>query len=349
MAGGVGERFWPLSSPRRPKQLLDLTGEGSMIQLTVERSAAFSSAEEIVIITNALQLEAVRAEVPQIPTQNMIAEPIGRNTAPCICVASKLLHDRFGNEPVLVLPADHLIGDRQKYEAAVGLGKEYVDKHDVLLTFGIEPSRPETGYGYLKTGKKLFGSDSGEIFESQGFFEKPSVGRAEQYYKDGGYCWNSGMFIWKTGTILDALQKYQSDTYEAVKGLTYGMDDFDKALEKAYQFVSSESIDFGVMEKADNVAVLRGKFDWNDVGSWESVRDLHSMDGDGNVTVGDHILIDSTCNTVYSANKTVGMIGVENIVVVDGGDALLVCSRDRVQDVRKIAERIKTNRKNSME
>jgi mannose-1-phosphate guanylyltransferase len=348
MAGGTGERFWPQSRLKRPKQLLNLTGKGSLIELTVERLRNLSKPEEIYIITNIDQFEGVRREVPQIPTDNIIAEPERKNTAPCIGLACHFLKKRFGNRPVIVLPADHIIEPLDKFERVVRAGEDYVSKHDVLITFGIKPTRPDTGYGYIRAGEKLTEVDGIELYRSDGFFEKPDVGQAREFTSRGGYYWNSGMFMWKVNTVLNAIARFLPELSSALLALEDGTKATDEVLKGIYKKIPSESIDYGVMEKAANVVVLEGDFYWNDVGNWESIRELFSSDEDGNVLVGDHIIIDGRENTILSSQKVVGLIGLDDIVVVNGGDAILVCKRTRVQEVKKVVARLRDGGKEDL-
>ncbi|MBI4720132.1 MAG: mannose-1-phosphate guanylyltransferase [Chitinivibrionia bacterium] len=336
MAGGVGERFWPLSQIERPKQFLNLTGKGSMIRLTVDRLHNISRPEEIFVVTNINQIEGIRHEVPEIPAGNIIVEPEKKNTAPCIGVACSIIRKRLGNQPVIVLPADHLIEDLAAFEQAVQAGERYVSKHDVLLTFGIKPSRPDTGYGYIRAGNRLAEVGNVGIFVSEEFLEKPDIHRARRFYKAGNYFWNSGMFMWKVDVILDAIARHLPGLASALSGIGDGTGDMDRVLKSVYGRITPESIDFGVMEKASNVVILKGDFYWNDVGSWESIRELFTPDEKDNVLVGEHVVIDGTGNTVLSSRKLVGMIGIDDAVIVVADNAILICKRKRVQEVKQI-------------
>jgi len=344
LAGGKGERFWPLSRQDKPKQLLNLTGDGSMIRLTVERARAFSQPDELFVVTLASQRDAVAQEVGGIvPAKNIIGEPIGRNTAPSIGLAAMVLKERFGDVPFLVLPADHLVGDLDRFGAAVGSAEAFVTDHDVLLTFGITPTRPETGYGYIREGKKLGGAGGAEVSEARSFEEKPSVERAEEFVAQGSFLWNSGMFCWRTSTILDAIKAHSPDLYQILRDIEDGSGtaEFDAVLKSVYPKAPSISIDYAIMEKADNVVVVRGDFYWNDVGGWESIRDVYTSDENDNVLVGDHLVVDGAKNTVFSPDRMVGVIGLENVVVVDSDGAILICARDKVQQVREIVDILK--------
>lgn len=345
MAGGVGERFWPLSRRRRPKQLLDLTGRGSMIDLTLSRVSELSKPEEIFVLTSVEQLDAILQEIGDvIPRDNVIAEPVGRNTAPSVGLAALVISSRVGDEPFIVLPADHVVGDADSYNATVKAAAAYAAANDSLVTFGITPTRPETGYGYIHDGRAV--NDGEELFEVQSFHEKPSAEKAADYLKAGGYYWNSGMFVWRPSVILKAIERFVPELAGVLGRIESGVgtESLDEVLKLRYREAPSVSIDYGVMEKADNVVVASGNFYWNDVGNWESVREVYEEDGDGNVVVGDHVLIDTKNSTIFSSDCLVGAIGLDNVVIVKSKDAILVCKRDRVHEVRDIVQRLKKNK-----
>jgi len=344
MAGGVGERFWPLSRRKRPKQLLDLVGRGSMIGLTAERLEGLSAPEETFVITNVDQRDAIiEALAGVVPDENVIGEPVGRNTAPCIGLAARLIVDRFGDEPMLVLPSDHLVQPVDEFQELVRAGADWVSRHPSLLTFGIEPTRPETGYGYIRATERVGGEGAAEIYRAGAFLEKPSAEKAAEFVAEGGYYWNSGMFMWRAGTILGEIATHIPDLGELLDriGTEAGTRPLAEVLNGIYADAPSISIDYGVMEKAADVVVLRARFDWNDVGSWEFIRDVHPADENGNVAVGDHVLIDAGNNTIVSGDRLVAILGVDDITVVDGGDTILVCRRDRVQEVKTIVQLLK--------
>jgi len=350
MAGGVGERFWPLSRRLRPKQLLDLTGRGSMLRLTIERIGDLARPDEIFIFTNCEQRDAVLEEAKGlVPDANVIGEPEGRNTAPCIGVAAVVAERAHGSQAMLVLPADHLVEPVSRFRELARAGARFVESHDCLLTFGIVPTRPETGYGYIRPGAELAREGSAAIFRAEAFLEKPDPERARELVAQG-CCWNSGMFLWRTDTLLDALRRHQPDLHQVLGRISraLGTRPLDQVLNEEYRQTPAISIDYGLMEKAENVAVMPADFTWNDVGSWEFIRDVQPADADGNVMVGEHVAIDAKDNTVFAHGRLVGLIGIDNVVVVDAGDAILVCRRDRVQDVRKIVAELKRREKNDL-
>jgi mannose-1-phosphate guanylyltransferase len=344
MAGGVGQRFWPRSRRKHPKQLLDLTGQGSMIKLTVDRLKNLSAPEEIFIITNLAQRAAIEKEVEgKVPAGNIIGEPEGRNTAPAVGLGALILQRKCADSTMLVLPADHIIEPIEKFEVAIRAASSYVSNNDVLLTFGIRPSRPATGYGYIQASEEVRHHDGLKFHQTQAFLEKPDLETAKRFVGEGTYLWNSGMFLWKPGRIIAEIKEHLPELSRLLSAIEQRLDseDLDSILASSYSEAPSVSIDYGVMEKAQNVAVLEANFYWNDVGSWEYVRDIRPADKNGNSVVGEHILIDSCDNTVFSPDRLIGMVGVENLVVVDGGDSILICKRDCVQDVRKIVQQLK--------
>ncbi len=341
MAGGVGERFWPWSRRKRPKQLLDLTGRGSMIDLTVDRLEGLSTPDEILIVTNVEQRDSILAEVSgRVPPENVIGEPVGKNTAPCIGLAALLLRRKHGNQPMLVLPADHLVEPIENFRELVQSAAAYVAEHGALLTFGIKPTRPETGYGYIHAGEALNDNGGAPVFRTLEFLEKPDALTAKKFVESGDYFWNSGMFMWTADVILDEISAHLPDLSAVLDRIEAesGTRQLPEVLKEQYPQAPSISIDYGIMEKAADVVVMKAEFDWNDVGSWEFIRDVHDADADGNVTVGDTVMIDAGGNTVVSPDRLVAILGVDDIVVVDGGDSILVCKRDRVQEVKKIVQ-----------
>jgi mannose-1-phosphate guanylyltransferase len=342
MAGGVGERFWPSSRRLRPKQLLDLTGRGSMIRLTLERLDGLVRPEETLVLTNNEQRDALLAEVSgRVPEANVIGEPDVRNTAPCIGLAATIAMRSFGDRPMLVLPADHLVEPVERFRDLVRAAARHVGTHDDLLTFGVQPTRPETGYGYIRPGAREPG-DGPAVFRVDAFLEKPDRERARELVA-AGCLWNSGMFMWRAGTVLDGIARHLPELHAVLQriGTGLGTRPLPEVLKGEYGRAPAISIDYGLMEKADNVVVLKADFSWNDVGSWEFVRDAHATDPSGNVAVGDHVLIDGKNNTIVSHGRLIALLGVDDVIVVEDGDAVLVCRRDRAQDVKQIVAELK--------
>jgi mannose-1-phosphate guanylyltransferase len=342
MAGGVGERFWPSSRRRRPKQLLDLTGGGSMIRLTLARLAGLAAPGETYVFTNRAQRDAILGEVAGlVPAENVIGEPEVRNTAPCIGVAALVARARWGERAMLVLPADHLVTPVERFRALVRAGERHVTAHADLLTFGVAPTRPETGFGYIRLSAPV-GDGSAPLFRVESFLEKPDPARARALVAEG-CLWNSGMFMWRTDTVLAGLAAHLPELTPVLDriGAAMGTRPLAEVLNEEYARAPAISIDFGLMEKARNVVALRADFGWNDVGSWEFVRDASPADAAGNVVVGDHVLIDARNNTIVSRDQLVAIVGVDDVVVVEDDGAILVCRRDRVQDVKRVVAELK--------
>jgi mannose-1-phosphate guanylyltransferase len=346
LAGGVGERFWPSSRRLRPKQLLDLSGRGSMLALALDRIDGLASGEDTFVMTSAEQRDAVLADLGRrVPESNVIAEPVLRNTAGSIGLAAVLARRAQGDAPMVVLPADHVIEPVDRFRELVRAGVRFVSSDagaGALLTFGIVPTRPETGYGYIRVGPERWRDGRDGVYGVAGFVEKPSLERARELAAQG-CLWNSGVFVWRTGAVLDGIARHLPDLASVLARLeaAAGTPGFAGVLKRVYPLAPSISIDYGLLEKARDVAVMRADVAWNDVGSWEFVREVERPDAEGNVMVGDHVAIDARDNTVVSPGRLVGMVGVEGLVVVDGGDAILVCRRDRVQDVKQIVAELK--------
>jgi mannose-1-phosphate guanylyltransferase len=322
-----------------------------MIGLTVDRLSGLSSPDEILVVTNVEQRDAILSDVEgKVPPENVIGEPVGQNTAPCIGLAAVVLKAKHGNQPMLVLPADHLIEPVEEFRSLVESAGRYVAEHGGLLTFGIKPTRPETGYGYIHTGESVFKEGAAEVFRAQEFLEKPDADTAGAFLEDGNYYWNSGMFMWTTEVILREISEHLPDLHTVLDRIRseMGTRSLPEVLKEQYPQAPSISIDYGIMEKASDVVVMKAEFDWNDVGSWEFMRDVHPVDDRGNVAVGDHILIDAGGNTIVSPDRPIAVLGVDDIVVVDGGDTVLVCKRDRVQEVKKIVQTLRKKDRNEL-
>jgi len=340
MAGGVGSRFWPRSRERKPKQLINIFGENSLIQNTVSRLRGLVEPENTFIITNKFHKEEILNQLQGINPENVIAEPVGRNTAPCILLASRVIYERDKDSVCLVLPADHLIKEEDNFRDTLKKAAEYAYTSYNLLTIGIAPTRPETGYGYIQIeGKEI----SSRIHPVKTFAEKPNYATAVRFLESGDFYWNSGMFIWKTGVILQELQRHLPDLYKDFNDLLLPSSNpgFESSVERIYSSIRGISIDYGVMEKSDKVSLIKSNFIWSDVGSWEEVYQLSEKNGNGNVFEGT-VYSDSTLDTfVYSPDKFTAIIGAENLLVINTKDSLLICRRDKAQDVKKVVEFLK--------
>lgn len=346
MAGGRGERFWPKSRNSCPKQFLSLTADGkTMIQKTINRLDPIVKAEDIFIVTNAAYKELVTAQLPDIPEENILAEPCARNTAPCIAFAASVIAKKYDDAVMLVLPSDHLIGYEDIYVNTLKKAVAVAEKGNNLVTIGITPTYPETGYGYIN-----FGKESADAYEVERFVEKPDLPTAKKYLSSGKYLWNSGMFVWKVSSIMANIKALMPDIYEgAVRiGDAFGTPDFNEVLVKEFTAFRSESIDFGVMEKAENIYTIPGSFGWDDVGSWLAVERINETDDNKNYINGDVITVDSKRTTICGGKRLIAAVGVEDIIIVDTDDAVLICSKNNTQDVKKVIAQLKEQDRNEL-
>jgi mannose-1-phosphate guanylyltransferase len=343
MAGGVGSRFWPRSKEKSPKQLLRIFGENSMIQNTVDRLNGLVDDENIYVITNKTQKSEIIAQLSHIPKENIIEEPFGRNTAACIGLASVIIENKDKDAVTLILPADHIIQEKEIFHSILRNAAAFANEDKGLVTIGIPPTRPETGYGYIQIDDK---SVSDNIFKVLTFAEKPNYATAVRFIESGDFMWNSGMFIWRTDAILNEIKTYLPDLYDGLMTIKkdIGTLNYDKTLLNVYGILKSISIDYGIMEKSKQVFLIKGEFSWSDVGSWEEVYQLSEKNNEGNALKG-NIYSDRTIDSyVYSPDKFTAVIGVESLIIINTDDALLVCRRDQCQDVKKIVDHLKINK-----
>lgn len=343
MAGGGGTRFWPLSRQETPKQLLNLSGKDLMVNEAIDRLSKVADKEDIFIVTNSLQtpkmLEATKARIKK---DHILSEPSARNTAACIGYAAFEILKKYGDGLMVITPSDAYIKDNEEFAKILKIALETAKNKDALVTVGIKPTFPSTGYGYIK-----FNKTDAQAFKVLEFKEKPDLLTAQKYLKSGQYVWNSGMFIWKASTILQAFKKLLPSVYADLQKIADSMGtkkEFN-IIDEVYPKIESISVDYGIMEKSDNVYVVPGDFGWNDVGSFDMLGVLHEEDKDKNITVGDSINIDTKNSIVYSGGRLVATIGLEDVVVVETKDAVLVCKKDRVQDVKKVVEELKSQRR----
>ncbi|NIM02830.1 NTP transferase domain-containing protein, partial [bacterium] len=332
MAGGKGERFWPLSRDKFPKQLLSLTGKKSLLQETVERIKPLISTRDILVVTRRPLARAVERQLPQIPRKNIIYEPVGRNTAPCIGLAAKMIKE---DGIMVVLPADHIITPRGKFldtlKKAVSLARETEN----LITIGIKPTYPATGYGYIEAGKKV----GQQVFRVKRFVEKPDKKKAERLLKIGRFFWNSGMFVWKKSVILDAMKKYMPSLYKGLQRISL------KNISKLYPGLPNVSIDYGIMEKANNSLVIPADFSWEDLGSWESLDRFLLRDRKKNAITGRVLLMDTQNCTVVNKKGLLSTIGVSDLIIVSTEDVTLVFPKGKGQQVKRLVERLRKDPK----
>lgn len=343
MAGGIGARFWPRSKKKSPKQLLKIVGENTMIQETFIRINELVPKENILIVTNETQKPGIMQQLPAIPVENIIVEPFGRNTAACIGLASIIIQQKSPDAVTFVVPADHIIKDNESFLSTLKTAAKFSYENKALVTIGIQPSRPETGYGYIQIDED---SGQSDVFKVLTFAEKPNYATAVNFLKSGDFFWNSGMFIWKIDTILHEFKQLMPDLYQGLIQIKEQLTnpDFPTKLSDIYGHLKSISIDYGIMEKSDNVFLVKGQFSWSDVGSWEAVYELSDKDEDGNVKVGTVYTDMALDSYIYSPEKLTAVIGLDNIIVINHKDALLICKRDKAQDVKNVIDFLKLNK-----
>ena len=340
MAGGSGTRFWPRSRENRPKQLLNITGsaEGGLLKKTIELIKPIIPVSRIKIVTILSQADAVRRTVPQISGESIIREPLGKNTAPAIGISTLFIERDDPDAIMVVLPSDHCIEDKKKFHQRIMAGAYQASQGDFLVTIGIPPRGPETGYGYIEADALI--DENNMIYAVKSFHEKPDINTARRFINQGNFFWNSGIFIARASTMLREIAEYLPHNYRWLMKIrsSLGKDEESGVIREAYKEMEAISIDYGVIEKSKNVLMVAGDFGWNDVGSWPSAAQYWPMDSDNNAFIGELINLDSSQCIVYSPKKLVALVGVEDLIIVEEDDALLVCKRGRSQDVRRLVE-----------
>jgi mannose-1-phosphate guanylyltransferase len=347
MAGGRGARFWPRSRETKPKHLLDIVSDKTIIRETVDRISPMIPPEKILIVTGQGHAQELIRQLPEIPQENIIIEPVGRNTAPCIGLAALHIKRKTPDAVMLILPSDHLIADENRFRKILCVAAVMARRGDYLVTVGIRPTGPETGYGYIEQGQEQAAIDGEKVYDVRSVREKPDLALAQALLDQGNFSWNSGMFIWKVSAILKALQQWLPDLYNGLLQIEAVLGSAREAavVAEVYQQVRSVSIDYGVMEKARNTLVIPGDFGWSDVGSWDALWEVSPRDEQGNTVRGEAITIDSRNCLVHSPGKTVALVGVEDLIIVETADALLICKRGASQDVRKVVDRLEREKK----
>ncbi|MDD2498169.1 MAG: mannose-1-phosphate guanylyltransferase [Desulfitobacteriaceae bacterium] len=343
MAGGRGERLWPRSRAKLPKQFLSFLGEQTLVQTTVSRLEKLVPAEKIFIVTGREYVSTIKQQVPHLSEKNIIIEPIGKNTAACIGLAALYL-ERVNSDAVMaVFPSDHMIWHKDKFLANLQVAAELAKKEDCLVTLGIPPVRPETGYGYIKLGNDFRTFKGHSIYRVERFIEKPDLNRAKAYLNSGQYLWNTGMFLWKISVIRKMIKQFMPDLYRALERIkaALGTSEEEIVLAREFQELENISVDYGIMEKADRVFVVPGDFGWDDLGNWIALGRVHQPDSQGNIFQGDVINVDSTGCIAEGSGRLVALVGVQNLLVVDTDDALLVCAREKVQDIKELLKKLK--------
>jgi mannose-1-phosphate guanylyltransferase len=350
MAGGRGARFWPRSREKAPKHLLDIVSDKTIIRETVDRIHPMIPPEKVLVVTGESHAGELIRQLPEIPRENIIIEPVGRNTAPCIGLAALHIQRKAPDAVMLVLPSDHLIRDEFRFRKVLNAAAIAAQRGDYLVTVGIRPTGPETGYGYIEQGCEQEAIDGEGVYEVRSVREKPDLAQAQALLAQGGFSWNSGMFIWRVSAILKAIEQWLPDLYDGLQRIDSALGTAREAAVVAdvYRQTRSVSIDYGVMEKAHNTVVLPGDFGWSDVGSWDALWEVSLRNEQGNAVRGETLAIDSRNCLVHSPGKTVALVGVEDLIIVETDDALLICKRGRSQDVRKVVDRLETEHQHEL-
>lgn len=346
MAGGSGTRFWPKSTKKLPKQFLNLFGEGTMIQNTAKRIEGLIPQERVLVVTNDSYVDIVKEQLPEVPEQNIVGEPVAKNTAPCVAIAAEMLAKKDPEAVMVVLPADHHIEDPEEFNHILKAAIAKAEAGENLVTIGIEPNRPETGYGYIhadKSRQEVLADK--HIHPVQAFKEKPDLKTAKEFLAEGGYYWNSGMFIWKASTVLDQFEQHLPDMHALVKAAGAGVyeNNHEESINEFYYACESISIDYGIMENASEVFVVPGDFGWNDVGSWTAIYELDDKNEDGNIINAEQATFSEASNNlvVSSSGKMISVVGLDGVAVVETDDAILVCRLDKAQGVKDIVQQLK--------
>jgi len=353
MAGGRGERFWPVSREKAPKQLIKLLGDLSFLQQAVERVLPLVPLKNILIITNAAQAPEVRKQLPKLPKENVIAEPVGRDTCAAVTLGAAIVGARSTTGVMAVLPADHVIPEEKKFQQVLSDAFDLASRGQAIVTIGIKPTEPATGYGYIHTGPELPTPPGAKkyktaFFKAEKFVEKPNYDTALGYLQSGQYRWNAGMFIWSFVTITESLQKHQPEMYDACQRWFKVANDpvkLNKVLAKEYPAITKISIDFALMEKAHNVVCADGAFEWDDLGAWPALARHLKADAEGNCAVADFIHVDAARNIIYDARSKdrrtpIAVVGLRDSILVQTDDAVLLAHKSQAQKIKELVKKL---------
>ena len=342
MAGGKGTRFWPLSTEEKPKQFLNLVGNNTMIQMTVDRIIPIIPIERIFICTGERYVDLVKEQLPNLPERNIIIEPEGRNTAPCIELSALVIKRYYENAKMVVLPSDHLIKYEDKFRDIILTGAEFLKDYPTsIVTLWMLPDRPETGYGYIETGRREVSSDKFAISSVRSFVEKPNKEKAEEYLKTGNFLWNGGMFIWTLDGILDKIKMYMPRNYELLKDIaSIEEEELTSYIYNKYHDMESISIDYGILEKSDDIHVIPSSIGWDDVGSWEALDRYREKDSEGNIVIGESEKINAKNNIIVSNGKKIIIENLEDIYVLEGEDIIIVGRKGNINKLKNLKESV---------
>ena len=339
MAGGKGTRFWPLSTEDKPKQFLKLIGDKTMIQMTIDRVLPIIPMDRIYICTGERYVDLIKEQVPNLPVENIIIEPEGRNTAPCITLSSLVIKRKYKDATMVVLPSDHLIENEDRFRNIIIEAEQYLNVNNKgVVTLGMNPTRPETGYGYIKYDNNI----NMEVLKVDRFVEKPDKKTAEKYLKEGNYLWNGGMFLWKVNTILSEVKKYIPNTYEVLNEIEYVSDEnLQELINNRYSKTDEISIDYAVLEKSNDVYVIKSDIGWDDIGTWLAMERYREKDNYENIYDENTISIDSRNSLVIgNDDKQVIMIGVDNIATIVSDDGIYIVKKSLLENIKDFKEKI---------
>ncbi len=345
MAGGKGERFWPLSTSKRPKQLLALVGDKPLIAQAVDRLDGLVPPENVFVVTNAELVEATQAAAPLLPPENIVGEPIGRDTAAAVACGGALVKAKDKNGVFAILTADQVMGDLDVFSATLKGGMDLAAQNDILVTIGIEPTYPSTGFGYIESGDNFQSAEGVEFRKAQRFVEKPDEGTASKYVNSGSFYWNSGMFIWSVQSLEKAFAAHCPEMRKLMDTLTgYAADGkIIEGMDTTYPDLDKISVDYALMEKADNIIMACGTFYWDDVGAWPALENHFEQDATGNTNIGQVQTLDASNNIILSKDHLTAVIGVEDLIVVQAEGVTLVCPKERAQDIKKMVVALREN------
>jgi mannose-1-phosphate guanylyltransferase len=343
MAGGKGERFWPKSRTNLPKQFLNISGNKSMIQQTIARLEKLIDISQIFIVTNELYAEVIHAQLPALPLENIIIEPVGRNTAPCVGLASLLIEEKYPDSTMVVLPSDHIIENEEGFIKILQTAVEVAQEDSNLVTLGIEPVYPETGYGYIESAGKVGIINDLEVHKVSKFVEKPDLETAQSYLASGDFFWNSGIFIWKTSVIRSYIQSLMPEMHGLLETMkaAFSASNRNEVIRSEFSKMPDQSIDYGIMEKVNNIYMIPCIFGWDDVGSWTALDRINERDENGNVIIGNILNIDTKRSIIESNGKLIATLGIEDLIIVDTEDVTLICSKERAQEVKLLLKELR--------
>ena len=338
MAGGKGTRFWPLSTEEKPKQFLNLIGEETMIQMTINRIKPIIPIERIFVCTGEMYVDLVKEQLPELPDRNIIVEPEGRNTAPCIALSAMVIDRYYKNSNMVVLPSDHLINDEEEFRNTLLAADSFIkEKDEAIVTLGMNPTRPEVGYGYIKYSNEVLKSNDFRVIKVDAFVEKPNLDTAKKYLREGNYLWNGGMFIWSINNIINQIKMYSPNTYNSLINIMEVREDkLQETINSNYENTEATSIDYAVLEKSKDVYVIPSNFGWDDVGSWEALDRYREKDELGNVLVGESKVVKANNNLVISSSNKVVVEGLSDIYVIENDGKVLVGHKSNVANIKEL-------------